>query len=112
MLDQMDDQAIAEDLNARQRTTRMGDPFLARHIFYIRRSYKLKTRQERLQARGLLTAREVAVLLDTDPLYVDYWREQGVLHGVRLNRKNEHMYERPDEATVATIAKRRRKYQS
>jgi DNA invertase Pin-like site-specific DNA recombinase len=112
MLDQMDDQAIAEDLNARQRTTSMGDPFLARHIFYIRRSYKLKTRQERLQARGLLTAREVAVLLDTDPLYVDYWREQGVLRGVRLNRKNEHMYERPDEATVATIAKRRRKYQS
>ena len=49
-----------------------------------------------------------AELLGTKPNLVDYWRQQGVLRGVRLNDRKEYLYERPDAQTVQTIQQRTR----
>ncbi len=77
-------------------------------VYCLRRGYGLKSRRERLRELGLLSAREVAELVRTKPLLVDYWREQGLLKGTRLNEKNEYLYERPDAAVVEAIRRRTR----
>jgi len=51
----------------------------------------------------LLGARDIAELIGSKPLLVDYWRQQGLLKGVPLNDKGEYMYERPDPEAVKQI---------
>ncbi|MGO8925636.1 MAG: hypothetical protein ACLQU3_01885 [Limisphaerales bacterium] len=50
----------------------------------------------------------MAQLLGTKPNLVDYWRQQELLRGVRLNDKKEYLYEHPDAQTVQTIQRRTR----
>ena len=47
-------------------------------------------------------------LIDSKPNLVDYWREQGLLNGVRRNEKNEYYYERPSPELVQQIKQRQR----
>ena len=72
-------------------------------IQYLRWSYRLKSRCDRLREQGLLHAREVAALIDTKPSMVKYWRQCGLLSGVRYNEKDEYLYEQPSDAAVQTI---------
>ena len=75
-------------------------------IYRLRTSHKLPSRTERLRAKGLLNAREIAELIGSKPLLVDYWRQQGLLKGIRLNDKNEYLYERPDADAIQQIKRR------
>jgi DNA-binding transcriptional MerR regulator len=50
-----------------------------------------------------LNAREIAALVGTKPPLIDYWRQQGLLEGIRLNDKNEYLYERPDADATRQI---------
>jgi MerR HTH family regulatory protein len=72
----------------------------------LRTSHKLRSRSERLRAKGLLTARQIAELIGSKPLQVDYWREVGLLNGIRLNDKNEYLYEPPNVNTIQQINRR------
>src|ERR1051325_10080333 len=96
LLNDMSDPQIASELNQRGWKSSCDNPFTAWMIYCLRRNHGLKNRRERLRELGLLNAREVAELVGTKPLLVDYWREQGLLKGTRLNEKNEYFYERPD----------------
>jgi hypothetical protein len=69
---------------------------------------KLLARAERLCAKGLLSARQIAQLIESKPHLADYWRERGLLNGVRLNDKNEYLYERPAPEVVQHIKRRTR----
>jgi hypothetical protein len=69
-------------------------------------SYKLLNRSLRLRAKGLLTVRQIADLIGSKPLSVNYWREVGLLNGVRLNDKNEYLYEHPNADTIQQIKRR------
>ena len=77
-------------------------------IYKLRTSHKLLSRTQRLRAKGLLNAREIAELIGTKPLLVDYWRQQGLLDGIRLNDKNEYLYKPPDEHAIQQIKRRTR----
>jgi DNA invertase Pin-like site-specific DNA recombinase len=109
LVETMTDSQIAAELNARGwRCSVNNNPFTARAVMILRWTYKLTSRADRLRAKGFLNIREMAKILDTKPNLVDYWREQGLLRGVRLNDKNEYLYERPDADTVQVIKRRTR----
>jgi DNA invertase Pin-like site-specific DNA recombinase len=102
------DAQIADNLNNRGWRSSGNNPFTLRMIQYLRWSYRLKSRCDRLREQGLLRARDVAPLIDTKPSMVKYWRQCGLLRGVRYNEKDEYLYERPSDAAVQTIKTRSR----
>ena len=107
LLDTMTDSQIAAELNQRGRCCSVNHhPFTARAVLVLRCNHKLTSRADRLRAKGLLNTWEMAQILETKPNLVDYWREQELLLGVRLNDKNEYMYERPNSDRVQTIKRR------
>ena len=97
LLDTMTDSQIAAQLNQRGWGCSVNHhPFTARAVLVLRCNHKLTSLANRLRAKGLLNIREMAEILGTKPNLVDYWREQGLLRGFRLNDKNEYMYEQPN----------------
>jgi DNA-binding transcriptional MerR regulator len=74
----------------------------------LRVVHKLPSRAERLRAKGFLNARQIAQLIDSKPSLVDYWRQQGLLKGIRLNDRNEYLYENPDADVLQQIKRRTR----
>jgi F0F1-type ATP synthase membrane subunit b/b' len=107
LLNSMTDSQIAAELNQHGWCCSVSHrPFTARAVLVLRKNHKLTSHADRLRAKGWLNAREIAQILDTKPIHVDYWREQHLLAGVPVNDKNEHMYERPN-ADVVQIIKRR-----
>jgi hypothetical protein len=61
----------------------------------IRKSYKLKTRIERLRARGLLTPQQISKRLDVSYHTVKIWRRAGLLVGHRYNDHGQCFFEDP-----------------
>jgi hypothetical protein len=109
LLDTMTDSEVASELNHRGWYRSVNhDPFTARGVGILRYTYKLASRADRLRAKGLLDIHQMAELLGTKPNLVDYWREQGLLRGLRVTEKKEHYYERPDAKAVQTIQQRTR----
>jgi hypothetical protein len=108
LLNDMSDPQIADELNRRGWKSSMDNPFSAWMVYCLRRSHGLKRRRERLRELGLIEIQEVAQLIGTKPLLVNYWREQGLLKGARLNEKNEYLYQRPDAETIQEIRQRTR----
>ena len=107
LLEAMTDSQIATELNRRGwRCSANHQPFTPRAVLVLRLNHKLTSRTDRLRAKGLLNAHQAAEILGTKPNLVDYWREQGLLRGERLNDKNEYFYERPNADTVQTIMRR------
>ena len=76
---------IAAELNKKGWRSSANQPFSAWIIYHLRTSHKLISRTERLHAKGLLNTREIAALVGTKPLLVNYWRQQELLEGIRLN---------------------------
>lgn len=74
------DREAAAELNAVGYRNWRKEPFTARKVRQLRRNYKLPSRFERLRARGLLSAQEMARKLDL-PLHTIYQLARtGVLH--------------------------------
>jgi len=108
LLEHCTDSEIAAELNKKGWRSSANQPFSAWIIYQLRTSHKLPSRTERLRAKGLLNAREIAALVGTKPPLIDYWRQQGLLEGIRLNDKNEYLYERPDADAIRQIKRRTR----
>lgn len=109
LLDTMTDSEVAAELNRRGWYRSVNhDPFNARAIGILRYTYKLTSRADRLRAKGLLDIHQLADLLGSKPNLVDYWREQGLLRGVRANEKKQYLYEQPAAEVVQTIQRRTR----
>jgi DNA invertase Pin-like site-specific DNA recombinase len=109
LLDTMTDSEVASELNRRGWYRSVNhDPFTARGVGILRYTYKLASRGDRLRAKGLLNIHQLAELIGTKPNLVDYWREQGLLRGLRVTEKKEYLYEQPDAQIVQTIQQRTR----
>ena len=106
LLEQCTESEIAAELNSKGWRSSGNQSFSARMIRSLSTSHKLPSRSERLRAKGLLTARQIAELIGSKPLLVDYWREVGLLNGIRLNDKNEYLYEHPNADTIQQIKRR------
>ena len=109
LLDTMTHSQIADELNQHGWHCSVNHkPFTPRAVLILSYNHKLTSRADRLRAKGLLNIRETAQIIGTNPNLVDYWREQGLLRGERLNERPEYLYERPDPDTVETIQRRSR----
>ena len=106
LLEQCTESEIADELNSKDWRSSGNQSFNARRIHSLRTSHKLPSRSERLRAKGLLTARQIAELIGSKPLRVDYWRAVGLLNGIRLNDKNEYLYEDPSPDAIQQIKRR------
>jgi DNA invertase Pin-like site-specific DNA recombinase len=73
------------DAQAAKRLNEMGygnwrqEPFTYLKVRRLRRDYKLSSRYERLRARGLLSAEELATQLDVCVATIHHWGSQGLL---------------------------------
>jgi hypothetical protein len=108
LLERCTDSEIAAELNKKGWRSSANQPFSRWIIYQLRTGHKLVSRGERLRAKGFLNAREIAALVGTEPLLVDYWRQEGLLEGIRLNDKNEYLYQPPDANAIQQIKQRTR----
>lgn len=97
LLNEYTDQQVAEILDARGIHPGKGGIFRGRLVGNMRRQYGLKSRFERLRARGLLTAQEIAEKLGITWVTVRKWRQAGLLRGYAYDNKNDYLYEPPGE---------------
>ena len=86
---------IAALLNRNGVASGAGHRFNSRMVVKIRKSYKLRTRIERLRARGLLTPQQIAKRLDVSYCTVKIWRRAGLLVAHRYNDHGQCLFEDP-----------------
>ena len=77
-------------------------------VHRLRAAHHLRSRPERLRAKGWLTTNQIVPQIGCKPNLVKYWRQQGLLQGIRLNDKEEYLYQPPQPDMVAQIRQRTR----
>jgi DNA invertase Pin-like site-specific DNA recombinase len=95
LLDHHSHEAIANILNSRGLVSGYGRAFTGRMIGHLRIEYGLKSRFERLRAKGMLTLNEMAQRLGVCTKQLKAWRDAGLLRAHLCNDKNEYLYEDP-----------------
>ena len=95
LLDSHSPDAIANIMNSRGSASGYGMPFTGRMIGRMAIKYKLKSRFERLRAKGMLTRDEMAQRLGINTKQVPAWRAAGLVHGHLCNDKDQYLYEDP-----------------
>jgi len=79
LLDTCTDCEAADQLNNLGYHNWQGQVFTTKKVSLVRRTYGLKSRYERLRARGLLTGPELAKQLNVSSTTVHTWGRQGIL---------------------------------
>jgi transcriptional regulator with XRE-family HTH domain len=77
----------------------------------LRHDYQLKSRFERLRAKGLLTRDEMAKALGVTFSTVKAWRNKGWLRAVAYNDKNDYLYEPPGRDAPKKFKWKKGRYQ-
>ena len=95
LLDDYTEADIATILNERGLRTGHDGQYHPRRVQAIRRDYALKTRYERLRARGLLTIDEIAARLTVSTSTIKRWRKRGLLPAYPYNDRHCCLYEMP-----------------
>lgn len=90
---------IATILNQRGLASGTDQPFHRLIIDNIIRVYRIPTRHQRLRATGMLTATELAAILQVHPQTIKHWRHTGIVSGQRYNDKGEYLYHPPNPHT-------------
>jgi len=103
----------AAELNRRELRTGSGRLFTDRRVEAIRRAYGLKSRPDRLRARGFLTAGEMATRLGITTTTVVRWRRRGWLTTCAYNdrgatQRNSSLYDPKGVSVPMAILKRAR----
>jgi len=108
LLDERTESQIAAELNERGWHTSAERPFTMSIVHRLRHAHHLRSRPERLRGKGWLTTKQIASQIGCKPNLVKYWRQQGLLQGIRLNDKEEYLYEPPRADMVEQIKQRTR----
>ncbi|MFJ8391029.1 recombinase family protein [Streptomyces sp. NPDC094438] len=95
LLDRHTHAEIADILNERGFLSIEGTAFHRLMVRNIRDAYGLRSRFDRLRAKGLLTLDEISEQLGTTPATVKHWRLAGVLDAVRYDDKGQCLYPPP-----------------
>ena len=102
LLETCADHEVAEQLTQRGYRTWQGCAFTARKIIIIRKAYQLRSRQERLRARGMLNAQELAQQLGICSTTVRQWARAGLLRKHNYGTKFKCLYEPPPADIILT----------
>ena len=100
LLGQHTDAEVANILNKGGMVSGSGQPFKARTVFNIRRSYGLKSHYERLRDLGLFNLNEILKELKVSKRTVKKWADNKILTGYNCNDKNERVYEWPGDELI------------
>jgi hypothetical protein len=87
------DNQIAQTLNARDLRSGKAKRFTSSSIKRIRARYGIESLWERFRKLGWLTGTEVAKLLGVHPQTARRFVMEGLLHAVRVNDKNDFLFE-------------------
>jgi len=93
LLDGHTDSQVAAELESRGYQSGIGCKLTSQRVSFIRRTYKLKSRYDRLREAGMLTQSEIARTLNISAQTVIKWRKNGLLRGLQYNSKKEYLYE-------------------
>jgi DNA invertase Pin-like site-specific DNA recombinase len=102
LLDQHHEAKVAEALNEQGLRLASGNYYRQSTVLSIVRRCKLKSREQRLRARGMLTQGEVARRLGVWPITVRKWRKHGLLAAHRINGRR-FLYENPGKGPAAKM---------
>jgi DNA invertase Pin-like site-specific DNA recombinase len=113
LLEHYTEHEVAEKLNQEGMRSGTGISFNPIIVAHIRYNYGLRTRYQRLRAKGLLTVHEMAARLRVCTQTVKIWRSAGLLKAYPYSSKNECLYEppgpnRPKKHTWKGISAQRR----
>jgi len=100
LLDHHCDREVAEVLNRQGRRTWQDEPFSLKKIAHIRQAFNLKCRYSRLRARGLLTAKEMAVRHGVTTTTINLWARVGRLKKHLYDNVRRCLYEPLDENAI------------
>ena len=100
LLDHHCDREIAAILNQRGHRTWESKPFTLKKIAYIRSTYNLLSRYDRLRRRGMLTTREVAARFAVSKAAVLDWGRQGRIKKCYSDSLNRGLWQIPKGQTV------------
>jgi DNA invertase Pin-like site-specific DNA recombinase/DNA-binding XRE family transcriptional regulator len=101
LLEQHTEGEVARILNERGFRSGQGCRFRRATVSNIRRRYDLKSRYERLRARGMMSAAELARLVGVSCQTILRWRRDGSVQAHAYNDKNQCLY---DPATQVPAA--------
>jgi len=87
LLEQHEEQDVAEQLNTEGLRSGAGKPFDANAVRWIRYAHGLKTPAQRLHETGKLTVHEMAAQLGRDEGTIRHWARDGRLGAARHERK-------------------------
>ena len=85
----------AEILNTQGLRSGQSGQFTAIKVHRIAHAYGLKTRVQRLRARGMLSANELAHDLGVSTKTVRRWHRQGLVHGHACDGQGSYLFEHP-----------------
>jgi DNA invertase Pin-like site-specific DNA recombinase len=100
LLDSCTDSQAAERLNEMGYRNWRQEPFTYLKVRRVRREYRLKSRYERLRARGLLTGEEVAQRLGICKATVSEWANRGMLQREIYGGPSHCLYVMPEPDTL------------
>ena len=99
LLDTCNDRGAAEQLNGLGHRNWKGAPFTAKKVALVRRTYGLKSRLERLRARGFLTGAELGERLGVSITTVHTWGRAGLLQRELYGNRRRCLYA-PHSSTI------------
>jgi len=99
---------IARILNDQGWHSSSGSPFSFHIVGRLRRTYRLKSRRQRLRENGWLTVHELAKLLGCSATRLNHWRKTGLLVSLRFGERNDCLYQPPSATVIAEIRRRQR----
>jgi DNA invertase Pin-like site-specific DNA recombinase/DNA-binding transcriptional regulator YiaG len=92
LLDGHSDREVAEHLNAEGYGNWKHEPFTAKRVSLVRRTYGLKSRFERLRERGFLTGGELGQRLGVSTTTVHQWGRDGILEKETYGNSKRCLY--------------------
>lgn len=98
LLDDHTEPETAEILNTQGLHSGHSGQFTPIKVHRIAQAYGLKTRVERLRARGMLSADELAHELGVSTKTIHRWHRQGLIHGHPGDGQGSYLFEHPGRA--------------
>jgi DNA invertase Pin-like site-specific DNA recombinase len=106
LLDDLPAAAVADQLRAEGECTADGVPLDTAAVQHLRRVCGLRSRYQRLRARGLLTGPEAGHRLGIGPATLSRWTQRGRLRGIPCDGHHSYLYE-PGEVEALLAPHRR-----
>ncbi|MEI8703334.1 MULTISPECIES: recombinase family protein [unclassified Mesorhizobium] len=100
LLDRYCDREVADIFNERGQRTWDGKPFNLKKIAFIRRTYNLPGRRQRLRDCGMLTTQEVAERFEIAETTVHQWGRQGLITKVYSDNLSRGLWDIPSHLEI------------